>query len=183
VAALRAIPNLDVIRPADAEETAGAFVSAVTRKDGPTGLILTRQNVPSLEGDATSKRQGVLKGGYILHKEKGSLDTILLASGSEVQHAVAAAKELGDGVRVISLPSFEIFDRQDASYKEEILPSSCRKRVAIEAGVSLPWYKYVGLDGAVVAVDRFGISAPGDEVMETLRMTSSAVVNAVKKLS
>lgn len=183
VAALRAIPNLDVIRPADAEETAGAFVSAVRRKDGPTGLILTRQNVPSLEGDASTKRNGVLKGGYILHKEKGKLETILLASGSEVQHAAAAAKELGDGVRVVSMPSFEIFDRQDASYREEVLPAGCRRRVAIEAGVSLPWFKYVGLDGTVVAVDRFGISAPGDEVMEKLSMTPAAVIDAVKKLS
>lgn len=179
-AALRAIPNLNVIRPGDAEETVGAFTAAVCRTDGPSGLILSRQNLPALEADKDLKRNGTLKGGYILKKEEGDLEVILLASGSEVQHAMAAAKELGSGVRVVSMPSMEIFDSQDESYREEVLPSSCRKRVSIEAGVSQPWYKYVGMDGKIIGIDRFGISAPGDEVMEKLGMTAANVVKTVK---
>ncbi|MFP4352606.1 MAG: transketolase [Puniceicoccaceae bacterium] len=182
VAALRAIPNLDVIRPADAEEAVGAFVSAIRRTDGPSGLILTRQNVPALAVDTDTKRQGTLRGAYIAKKESGALETILLASGSEVQHALAAAGELGEGTRVVSVPSFEIFERQAESYREEVLPSACRKRVAIEAGVTLPWYKFVGLDGRVVGIDRFGISAPGGEVMEKLGMSAASVVEAVRSL-
>jgi len=182
VAALRAIPNLDVIRPADAEEAVGAVVSAIRRTDGPSGLILTRQNVPALPVDTDTKREGTLRGAYIAKKESDALETILLASGSEVQHALAAAEELGNGTRVVSMPSFEIFERQDDSYREEILPSGCRKRVAIEAGVSLPWYKFVGLDGKVVGIDRFGISAPGDEVMEKLGMSAASVIEAVRSL-
>ncbi|MBC2603495.1 transketolase [Puniceicoccus vermicola] len=181
-AALRAIPNLDVLRPGDAEEAVGALTSAVCRNDGPSGLIFSRQNLPALAADKDVKRKGTLKGGYILKKEEGDLDTIILASGSEVQHAMAAAEELGAGVRVVSMPCMEIFDRQDESYREEVLPSSCRKRVSIEAGVSQPWYKYVGLDGKIVGIDRFGISAPGDEVMEKLGMTAANVVATVKSL-
>jgi len=180
VASLRAIPNLDVLRPADAEEAVGAIVSAVTRKEGPSGLILSRQNLPCLPAETKTKREGTLKGGYILVKESSELELIILASGSEVQHAAAAAKELGSGVRVVSMPCFEIFDRQDSSYKEEVLPSSCRKRMAIEAGISMPWFKYVGLDGKVIGIDRFGISAPGDEVMEKLGMTPESVISTAK---
>jgi transketolase len=105
-----------------------------------------------------------------------------MASGSEVQHAVAAAKDLGPGVRVVSIPNFDAFDRQDRAYLESVLPSTCRKRVAIEAGVSGLWFKYVGLDGKVVAIDRFGISAPGGKVMEELGMTKESVVKAVGML-
>jgi len=168
-------------RPADAEEAVGAVVSAIHRKEGPTGLILTRQNVPSLPADAKTKRGGTLKGAYIVREESGDLNTILIASGSEVQHAVAAAEELGKGVRVVSMPCMELFDRQSADYRERVLPNACRKRVAIEAGISQPWYKYVGLDGKVVGIDRFGISAPGDEVMAKLGMTAATVVEAVKQ--
>ncbi len=182
VAALRAIPNLDVIRPADAEEAVGAVVSAVLRKDGPTGLIFTRQNVPALAVDTETKREGTLRGAYVAKKEAGALETIVMASGSEVQHALAAADQLGDGVRVVSMPSMEIFERQEESYREDVLPASCRRRVAIEAGVSQPWFKYVGLDGKVVGIDRFGISAPGSEVMEKLGMTAESVVEAVRAL-
>jgi len=181
-AALRAIPNLNVLRPGDAEETVGAFVAAVIRIDGPSGLILSRQNLPALKADTKTKREGALKGGYVLKKEVGELDTILLASGSEVQHAMAAAEELGEGVRVVSMPCMELFDQQDESYREEVLPSACKKRVSIEAGVSQPWYKYVGLDGKIIGIDRFGISAPGDEVMEKLGMTAANVVATVKSL-
>lgn len=183
VSGLRVIPNLDVIRPADPEETAGAFVSAAARTTGPTLIALTRQVVPNLtQASAATRREGALKGGYVLIKETAALETILLSAGSEVQHAVEAAKQLGPGTRVVSVPCFAAFDRQDAAYKESVLPSACRKRVAIEAGVSGLWYKYVGLDGKVVAIDRFGISAPGGKVMEVLGMTSAKVVEAVKSL-
>ncbi|EFA74726.1 transketolase [Heterostelium album PN500] len=157
VSGLRMIPNLDVIRPADPEETAGAFASAFTRMSGPTLLALTRQNLPNLTMvDVKVRREGVLKGAYILIKETGALKQILIATGSEVQHAVEAAKQLGDGVRVVSMPCTEIFDRQSSEYKEQVLPSSCRNRVAIEAGVTSFWWKYVGLDGKVIGIDRFG---------------------------
>jgi len=122
----------------------------------------------------------VLRGGYIAKKETGALTTILLASGSELQYAVAAAAELGEGVRVVSLPCFERFDRQSAEYKESVLPKAVTKRVAIEAGVSGLWYKYVGLDGQVVGIDRFGISAPGATVFKELGITKDAVVAAAK---
>ena len=111
-------------------------------------------------------------------KEKAALKTILLATGSELQHAVEAAKQLGDGVRVVSLPCFERFDRQPQSYREEVLPSACTHRIAIEAGVSGLWWKYVGTQGKVLGIDRFGISAPGNTVMKELGMTADAVVAA-----
>jgi len=181
--ALRVVPNLDVIRPADAEETAGAFVSYLTRTDGPTALILTRQNVPDLSSiPAIERRKGVLKGAYIAKKETAALDTILIANGSELSLAMAAADQLGAGTRVVSMPSFDIFDRQTAEYKDSILPKACRKRVAIEAGVSDPWFRYVGIDGKVVGVNRFGISAPGNTVYKELGITSDAVVAAAKSL-
>ncbi len=184
VSGLRVIPNLDVIRPADPEETAGAFVAAMQRTTGPTLLALSRQAVPMLnEASVQTRREGVAKGAYILVKETGALKTILLSSGSEVQHAVAAAKTLGEGVRVVSVPSFYRFDQQSAAYREEVLPSSCRSRVAIEAGVSALWWKYVGLDGKVIGIDRFGLSAPGNKVMEVLGITAQAVVDAAKSLA
>ena len=183
VSGLRLIPNLDVIRPADPEETAGAYAAALQRTNGPTLLALTRQVLPNFsEVPAQTRREGVLKGGYILIKENGPLKTILLSAGSEVQHAVAAAKQLGDGVRVVSVPSFYLFDRQPQAYKDEVLPPSCRRRVAIEAGVTALWWKYVGLDGKVVGIDRFGASGPGGKVMEMLGMTAQSVIDAVKAL-
>jgi len=182
VSALRLIPNMDVIRPADPEETAGAFAAALERVNGPTLLALTRQAVPMLNDcPAEDRRAGVLKGGYILIKETSALTHILLASGSEVQWAVAASKILGPGVRVVSMPSFLRFDKQSAEYRESILPSSCRKRVAIEAGVTGLWYKYVGLDGKVIGIDRFGMSAPGDVVMKKLGITTESVVIAAEE--
>jgi len=183
VSGLRVIPNLDVIRPADPEETAGAFAAAATRNDGPTLLALTRQAVPMLNDiPVQTRREGVLRGAYIAVKETAELTHILLAAGSEVQLAIAAAKQLGAGVRVVSVPSFERFNRQSAEYKAEILPASCRKRVAIEAGVTGLWYQYVGLDGKVIGIDRFGISAPGGTVFKELGITADAVVAAAQAL-
>ena len=183
VTGLRIIPNLDVIRPADPEETAGAFAAALERSDGPTLLSLTRQAVPMLNDiSVADRRNGVLKGGYVAVKETAPLTHILLSAGSELQWAVAAAKQLGAGVRVVSIPSFLRFDSQSKEYRESVLPNSCRKRVAIEAGVTGLWGKYVGLDGKVVGIDRFGLSAPGNIAMKELGITTEAVVAAANSL-
>ncbi len=183
VSGLRVIPNLDVIRPADPEETVGAFAAAATRTDGPTLLALTRQAVPMLNDiPVQTRREGVLRGAYVAVKETAELTHILLAAGSEVQLAIAAAKQLGAGVRVVSVPCFERFNRQSAEYKAELLPASCRKRVAIEAGVTGLWHQYVGLDGKVIGIDRFGMSAPGNTVFKELGITADAVVAAAKAL-
>lgn len=181
--ALRLIPNLDVIRPADAEETAAAFAHAVARRDGPTALILTRQNLPQLDDiPSATRRTGTLRGGYIAKKETAALDLILIASGSELQHALAAADQIGAGTRVVSMPSMGLFDRQPQDYRDEVLPPACRRRIAIEAGVTSPWWKYTGLDGLVLGVDRFGLSAPGDTVMRELGMSSEAITKAASKV-
>jgi transketolase len=183
VSSVRVMPNIDVIRPADPEETAGAFVAAMERTDGPTMLSLTRQTVPILnEIDVKLRRDGVLRGGYLAKKEEGTLELIILSCGSELQHALAAAKELGDGVRVVSMPCMERFNRQDEKYRQEVLPKSCRKRVAIEAGVPQLWYQYVGLDGKVVGLHEFGLSAPGGEVMKERGIDVNHVIDAAKSL-
>jgi len=179
---LRVIPNLDVIRPADPEETAGAWIAAMEQIKGPTVLALTRQNVPMLPGDARSKREGVLRGGYVLVKETAPLETILIATGSEVQHAVAAAKELGPGVRVVSLPCFQRFARQPGNYRDDVLPPTCLRRVSMEAGVTLGWATWVGTRGVSLGIDHFGESAPGNILMEKFGMTKDALVTAVRAL-
>ncbi|HEX4638016.1 MAG TPA: transketolase [Chthoniobacterales bacterium] len=184
VSSVRVMPQIDVIRPADPEETAGAFAAAMERIDGPTFLALTRQAVPMLNDvDLKLRREGVLRGGYVAKKENGKLDLIIMSCGSELQHALTAAKELGDGVRVVSMPCFERFKRQPESYREEVLPNSCRKRVAIEAGVPDTWYEFVGLDGKVIGLHRFGMSAPGAEVMREFGIDAKHVVEAAKSLS
>ena len=183
VSSVRVMPQIDVIRPADPEETAGAFAAAAQRVDGPTLLALTRQVVPILNDvDVKLRREGVARGGYIAKKEKGKLDLIIMSCGSELQHALAAAKELGDGARVVSMPCFERFNRQSEKYRDDVLPKSCRKRVAIEAGVTEIWYQYVGLDGKVVGLHQFGLSAPGAEVMKARGIDAKHVVEAAKSL-
>jgi transketolase len=183
VSGLRVIPYLDVIRPADPEETAGAFAAALERTDGPTLLALTRQALPNLNDIPVAvRREGVLKGGYVAVRETAPLTHILIGTGSELQLAIAAAKQLGAGVRVVSLPCTERFDRQSADYRESVLPSGCRKRVAVEAGVTGLWYKYVGLDGKVVGIDRFGLSAPAPIAFKELGVTVEAVVAAAASL-
>ncbi|OLD70775.1 MAG: transketolase [Verrucomicrobia bacterium 13_1_20CM_4_55_9] len=153
------------------------------RIDGPTLLALTRQVVPILnEVDVKLRREGVARGGYIAKNEKGKLELIIMSCGSELQHAFAAAKELGDGVRVVSMPCFERFNRESEKYREEVLPKSCRKRVAIEAGITETWYQYVGLDGKVVGLHQFGLSAPGAEVMKERGIDAKHVVEAAKSL-
>lgn len=183
VSGLRVIPNLDVIRPCDAEEVAGAYVAAIERMDGPTLFSLSRQNLPNINtASVNERRHGVLKGGYIIKKEEAALEVIIIATGSEVQHAVKAAEEIGPGARVVSMPSMFRFDRQSCDYKESVLPKACTKRIAIEAGVSALWYKYVGTEGAVIGIDRFGISAPGGLVLDMLGMNAKTVVEAAKAL-
>merc|ERR1719335_592419 len=177
VSGLRVMPNLDVIRPCDGEETAGAFVASIERLDGPTALILTRQNVPDMNvASAKDRRYGTLKGAYIMKKETEDLKLILLATGSEVQHAVKAAETLGAGTRVVSMPCMERFERQPDAYKKEVIPDGV-KTIAMEAGVSGLWYKYAD---TVVGVDEFGMSAPGDIVMEKKGMTADSLVKAAR---
>ena len=179
IAGLRVIPNLDVLRPADPEETAGAWAAAMERNDGPSALVLTRQKTPNLNDcPIKTRREGAFYGAYVLVKESAPLECILLASGSEVEHAVAAAKQLGAGTRVVSVPCMERFDRQSADYQESVLPKACTKRISIEAGVTDSWYKYVGFEGTALGIDRFGISAPGNLTMSELGMTAQHVVAA-----
>jgi transketolase len=183
ISSVRVMPNIDVIRPADPEETVGAFVEAMERTEGPTLIALTRQTVPMLnEIDVKLRREGVRRGGYIAKRESASLELIILSCGSELQHALAAAKELGSGTRVVSMPCTERFNRESAEYREQILPNKCRKRVAIEAGVPDIWYQYVGLDGKVIGLHRFGLSAPGAEVMKEFGIDAQHVIEAAKSL-
>jgi transketolase len=181
VSGLRVIPNLDVFRPADAEETVAAMVHSVTRKEGPVALIFSRQNIDQNDAlDYMVRRQGSLKGAYIAKMETADkLDLIIIATGSEVPHALKAAATL-PGARVVSMPCMELFERQSDDYKESVLPSSCTKRIAMEAGVSGLWYKYAS---KVVGVDRFGFSAPGDIVMKELGMTPEHLAAEIATMS
>ena len=180
VSGLRVIPNLDVYRPSDAEETVAAMVHSVTREDGPTALIFSRQNIAQNDDmDFMARREGALKGAYVAKEETADLDLIIMATGSEVPHALEAAKDL-PGARVVSMPCMEVFERQSDEYKESVLPSSCTKRIAMEAGVSGLWYKYAS---KVVGVDRFGFSAPGDIVMKELGMTAENLATEIASMS
>ena len=184
VSSLRVIPGFDVIRPADPEETAGAFAAALERTDGPTLLALSRQALPTLNDIPVSdRREGVLKGAYVAVRETSALEYVLLACGSELQYAIGAAKQLGSGARVVSMPCFERFARQSKEYRDAVLPPSARKRVSIEAGVTSLWGRWVGLDGIALGIDRFGISAQGGTVFKELGMTTDAVVAAAKSLT
>lgn len=188
VSGLRVMPNLDVVRPADEEEAAGAWMCALQRTKGPTALILTRQDVPSLTAaqpdlTAETRRQGTLRGAYIARREATAQPgTIIIATGSEVYLALEAAKQLGDDVRVVSMPSMWRFNRQPAEYREEVLPSACTRRVAIEAGKTDLWYRYVGPQGAIIGIDTFGFSAPGAQVLSDLGMNVENIINTVKSL-
>merc|ERR1719440_2287819 len=177
VASLRAIPNLDVMRPGDADETAAAYVHSMERTDGPTALILSRQNLPVVD-TPVDKRAGTVKGGYTLIKETGDLTGIIVAAGSEVSIAVEAAAQLGAGIRVVSMPCVEAFERQSAEYKEEVLPKAMKpSTMAVEAGVTAAWYKYAD---KVLGVDDFGESAPGDQVFEEKGVTTQGILDMLK---
>jgi len=180
LAALRAIPNLVVIRPCDANETAQAWRAALLNEDSPVALVLTRQNLPVLDRSASDAPDGLERGGYILSDPaNGQPDLILMASGSEVHIALSAAAELTKqkvAVRVVSMPSWEFFNRQPASYRERILPSDVTARLAIEAGCSQGWHRYVGSRGEVVALDHFGASAPYQILYEKFGLTPECLV-------
>ena len=182
LAALRSMPNMTVFRPADSKETSAAWYYAVTNGSTPTSLVLTRQKLPLYDGCA--KR--ALKGGYILKDSKKEIpDVILMASGSEVELIYKAADELaarGIDARVVSIPSFEIFNAQDEAYKESLLPNSVRKRVAVEALTSFGWYQYVGLDGRIISLDTFGASGNADALFKQFGFTVENVVNETMKL-
>ncbi len=178
---IRSIPNFIDFRPADARETAAGWYTALTRDNNPIGLVLTRQGVPNLEGTG----KDALKGGYILKRESKDLDTILISSGSEVHLAYKAAEELeakGIGTRVVSMPSFMLFEEQSDEYKQEVLPKEIRKRVAIEAGRDLGWYKYIGLDGKIISMDSFGASGPGDELFNHFGFTVEKLIETALSL-
>jgi len=183
---LRAVPNLTVIRPADANETVEAWRAALLNQRGPTALIFTRQNLPVLSRLELSPATGLQQGGYILLDTGNGLpDVILIGTGSEVILTLEAAKALsseGLKVRVVSLPSWEIFDRQRAEYRNHVLPKEVRARVAVEAGIKLGWEHYVGLDGAVVGMDRFGASAPSKVLYEKFGITAERIAQAAKAL-
>ncbi len=181
-ATLRLIPNMSVWRPCDTVETAVAWKAAVENNKGPTSLIFSRQNLAHQARDA-AQLANIARGGYVLRDSQGAPEVILIATGSEVDLAMKAAEQLsgkGRRVRVVSIPSTDVFDRQDKAYRDSVLPVACRKRVAIEAGVTDYWRKYVGLDGAVVGIDRFGESAPAGALFKEFGFTVENVVKVVE---
>jgi len=185
LSALRAIPNVTVLRPADATEAAQAWVAALRNTDGPTVFALTRQTVPTFDRSTLAPADGVHRGGYVLSDDDGTPDVILMGTGSEVQHALVAAatlREEGTNVRVVSLPSFELFEQQDEAYRNDVLPPEVTARVSIEAGITFGWERYVGPEGRALGIDRFGASAPGDVNMEKFGFTSENVVRAAREV-
>ena len=180
LASLRTIPNTYVFRPADATEAQAAWYLSQKTNDKPTSIVLTRQNLPILENSSFDK---VAKGAYVVHETAADFDTILIATGSEVALAINVARELekdGSKVRVVSMPSVELFEEQSKEYKEELLPLNVRRRVSLEMGNSALWYKYVGLDGLAIGIDKFGASAPANKVIEEYGFTVEAVVEKIK---
>ncbi|TXH66222.1 MAG: transketolase [Lysobacteraceae bacterium] len=177
LASLRYVPDNDVWRPCDAVESAVAWRAAIERRDGPSCLVFSRQNLPH---QSRSERQvaDVRRGGYVLKDSAGAPEIILIATGSEVDLAMRAAQSLGDGVRVVSMPSTTVFDRQDIVYRESVLPRACRRRIAVEAGVRDFWRKYVGLDGAVIGIDSYGASAPAEKLYAHFGITVEAIIAA-----
>jgi transketolase len=183
---LRAMPNLWMVRPGDANETAAAWQIALERDGGPVGFALSRQKLPVLGGEGVADtRQGSLRGGYVLwQRDPGAEpDAIVLATGSEVAIALEGARSLDLNARVVSLPCWELFDEQPDEYRDEVLPSSVTARVSIEAGVTFGWERYVGPGGASIGVDRFGASAPYERIYEELGLTPQAVADAVGRVA
>ena len=181
IASLRNTPNLNTWRPADTVETAVAWKSSIVRKDGPSALILSRQNL-AFQTRTAEQIADVAKGGYVLAAEKGELKAIIIATGSEVELAMQAYAQL-DGVRVVSMPCAEEFMKQDAAYREQVLPANIRARVAVEAAHVDYWWKFVGLDGKVIGMSTYGESAPAKALFEHFGITTQAVVDAVKELT
>jgi transketolase len=183
-ATLRLIPNAHVWRPADAVESAVSWKSAIERKDGPSILIFSRQNLPHVPR-TTQQIADIAKGGYVVSGGEGTPDAIIIATGSEVELAVKAAAALaekGKTIRVVSLPSTNVFDAQDAAYRESVLPAAVTKRVVVEAGVTDVWWKYAGSQGKVIGLDRFGESAPAPALFKEFGFTVENVVATVESL-
>lgn len=182
---LRTVSNMTVIRPADANETAQAWRAAILHKDGPVAIVLTRQGVPIIDQEKYTKAEGLLKGGYILSDSEGKPDVILIGSGSEVHLLLEAQKKLKKDkirARVVSMPCWSLFDKQNAAYREEVLPKEIRKRLAVEAGSPMGWLKYVTEDGDVIGVEKYGESAPGGVLMNEYGFSVENVVKRVKAL-
>lgn len=185
LAALRAIPEVLVIRPADANETSFAWRAAIEHSGSPVALILTRQNLPIIDQDKNPSAEGLLKGAYVLRETEGTPDILLLATGSEVQHILSAAEKLeSEGIKAkcVSFPCWELFDRQPEEYKKSVLNPEVKARLSVEAAVKMGWEKYVGQEGDSVSLERFGASAPGEVVMEKFGFTADNVVNRAKEL-
>jgi len=186
LAALRAIPNLVVMRPADANETAFAWQFALNHKNGPTALILSRQKLPIIDRSRFASAAGVLRGAYIMSDAApGTPEVLIIASGSEVHLAVAAYEKLvheGIAVRLVSMPSWKLFDAQEAHYRDHVLPPTVKARLAIEASVSMGWERYAGSEGKIISIERFGASAPGNIILEKFGFTTSAIISAVKDM-
>jgi len=181
--ALRAIPNCTFIRPADGPETAGAWSAALKNKTGPTLLALSRQNLPTLNPDTKAVVENVQRGAYVVREASGFPDAIIIATGSEVAVSIEAAEQLeADGVRtrVVSMPSWELFESQDESYQESVLPPSVSARVSVEAGISMGWQRWIGSHGKSVALDRFGASAPAETLFAEFGFTADNIAATVK---
>ena len=183
LAGLRAIPGLRVVRPADANETAAAWKLALESTDHPTALALSRQALPMMAASRDGALEGVARGAYVVADSEGEPEVILVAAGSEVGLAMEAKESLGAGARVVSMPCERLFWDQDEAYRESVLPRSVRARVAVEAASPFGWGRVVGLDGEVVAIDRFGTSAPGTEALTDLGLTADAVVQAARRVT
>jgi transketolase len=187
LAAMRAIPNLDIVRPADANETAHCFLHGLSIKDRPQGLILSRQNLPILRGSKFADASNVSKGAYVLYQTNHSAtpDVISIATGSEVHLAIGAIEDIeakGLNYRIVSMPCFEWFEAQSDEYKEEVLPSGVKNRISIEAGIKMPWYKYIGDKGVHIGIEHYGASAPAGILLEKFGFTKDAVVKAVEEV-
>jgi transketolase len=185
LASLRAMPNLTVIRPADANETAEAWRVAMEHREGPVALILTRQNVPVIDRSRFNPANGLRNGAYILADSPARPEIILIATGSEVHLAIEVYEKLrneGIGVRVVSMPSWELFERQPEEYRNKILPPQITARISIEAGATLGWHKYVALEGGIFGIDHYGASAPGKTVLKEFGFTSENVLKRVRAL-
>ncbi len=182
LASLRAMPQLSIVRPADANEVAIAWRTILERSE-PVGLVLSRQTLPTLDRSKYSSAEGVAKGGYVLSDVSATPEVLIIATGSEVQLALAAQDVLATedvAARVVSMPCVEWFEEQDDDYRESVLPASVKARVSVEAGVAMPWYRYVGDAGRTISIDHFGASADGDLLFRKFGITAEAVVEAAK---
>jgi transketolase len=185
LASLRCIPGMTVIRPADPTETAAAWATAIRNQQGPTALLLTRQNLDVIDRTRYPAATNLAKGAYVLCQTgEGTPDLILIASGSEVQLALEAAEALRGAhvIRVVSMPSWELFERQSAAYRADVLPADCRRRMAVEAGASMGWQRYIGADGQTLCLDHFGASAPYKVLAEKFGFTSANLIARIRAM-